>query len=47
MFLQIVHFFSEYFFQEQTCVDQNEVPIELHGERSMDIHHVHELHVVV
>ena len=39
-------FIFEFLFKEKTFEDQNGVPIELHGERYMDIHHAHELDVV-
>ena len=39
--------FDEFLFQEQTCEDQNEVPVEVHAKRFLDIHHAHELDVVV
>ena len=39
--------FYEFWFQEQTCEDQNEVLVEFHGERYMDTHQAHKLNVVV
>ena len=39
--------FSDFLFHEQTCEDQNGVHVELHAEIFLDIHHAHELDVVV
>ena len=39
--------FFDFLFQDQICEYQSGVPIELHGEIYLDIHHAHELDVVV
>ena len=43
-YVMTFHFLS-FYFKKKTCEDHNEVPIELHEDRSMDIHHAHELDV--